>query len=207
MDVNVHNNLVVQNSSLGDELFSSTPAGAGGVTFCNGSDYYKFNYNWVCGNMSTGDGAGVAHLGFSYDGDIEHNSIMFNQSTNPTIVTNGGGLLVMGAPDVDPTPAESPPTRIASPPQEPSCPVTARVLAWSSTRNFIVGNSADSGSGGGLRLQHINGTEVLNFPKGNPSTSLASHPRPSGATCVPVEDPVERCSGHQQHHCQQRSRY
>ena len=87
---------------LGDELFSSTPAGAGGVTFCNGSDYYKFNYNWVCGNMSTGDGAGVAHLGFSYDGDIEHNTIMFNQSTNPTIVTNGGGLLVMGAPDPDP---------------------------------------------------------------------------------------------------------
>ena len=53
------------NSSLGDELFSSTPAGAGGVTFCSGSDYYKFNYNWVCGNMSTGDGGGVAHLGFT----------------------------------------------------------------------------------------------------------------------------------------------
>ena len=69
MDVNVHNNAVTQNSSLGDELFSSTPAGAGGVTFCNGSDYYKFNFNWVCGNMSTGDGAGVAHVGFTYDGD------------------------------------------------------------------------------------------------------------------------------------------
>jgi hypothetical protein len=61
MDVNVHNNLVTQNSSLGDELFSSTPAGAGGVTFCNGSDYYKFNYNWVCGNMSTGDGRSRTH--------------------------------------------------------------------------------------------------------------------------------------------------
>ncbi|PYX35059.1 MAG: hypothetical protein DMG81_18835, partial [Acidobacteria bacterium] len=56
MNVNIHNNAVVQNSSLGDELFSSTPAGAGGVTLCNGSDYYKFNNNWVCGNMSTGDG-------------------------------------------------------------------------------------------------------------------------------------------------------
>ena len=30
--------------------------------------------------------------------------------------------------------------------------------------NLIMGNSADSGSGGGLRLQHINGTDVLNFP-------------------------------------------
>ena len=61
------------------------------MSFCTGSDYYKFNYNWVCGNMSTGDGGGVAHLGFSYDGDIEHNSILFNQSLNPTIPTNGGG--------------------------------------------------------------------------------------------------------------------
>jgi len=50
-----------------------------------GSDYYKFNYNWVCGNLSTGDGGGVGQLGFSYGGDIEHNAIVFNQSTNPTI--------------------------------------------------------------------------------------------------------------------------
>ena len=95
--VNVHNNAITRNSSIGDELFSSTPAGAGGVTFCTGADYYKFNYNWVCGNLSTGDGGGMAHLGFSYNGDIEHNSFLFNQSTNPTVPTNGGGLIVMGA--------------------------------------------------------------------------------------------------------------
>ena len=32
--------------------------------------------------------------------------------------------------------------------------------------NLIMGNAADSGSGGGLRLQHINGSDVLNFPNG-----------------------------------------
>ena len=64
--------------------------------FCTGADYYKFNYNWVCGNLSTGDGGGVAHLGFSYNGDIEHNTILFNQSTNPTIPTNGGGIVDHG---------------------------------------------------------------------------------------------------------------
>ena len=100
MFVNIHNNAVTQNSSIGDEVFSGTPAGAGGVTFCSGADYYKFNYNWVCGNLSTGDGGGLAHLGFSYKGDIEHNTVLFNQSTNPTIPTNGGGIVVMGgAPD------------------------------------------------------------------------------------------------------------
>ena len=95
--VNIHNNAVSQNSSIGDEVFSGTPAGAGGISLAPGADFYKVNYNWVCGNLSTGDGGGLAHIGFSYNGDIEHNTILFNQSTNPTIPTNGGGLIVMGA--------------------------------------------------------------------------------------------------------------
>jgi hypothetical protein len=165
LNVNVHNNFVIQNSSLGDELFSSTPAGAGGATFCNGSDYYKFNYNWVCGNMSTGDGGGVAHIGFSYNGDIEHNQILFNQSTNPTITTNGGGLLVMGAPDQDPPCATNNDKDCLSPPNTiPPSDGTGPHLVINA--NLIMGNSADSGSGGGLRLQHVNGTDVINLPNG-----------------------------------------
>jgi hypothetical protein len=168
MDVHVHHNAVTQNSSLGDELFSSTPAGAGGVTFCNGSDYYRFNNNWVCGNMSTGDGAGVAHIGLSYDGDIEYNAIMFNQSTNPTIVTNGGGLLVMGAPDADPPCATTTDVDCVSAPGTIS-PSDGTGPGLVINANLLLGNSADSGSGGGLRLQHINGNDVLNFPNGAPS--------------------------------------
>lgn len=188
MDVNVHNNMVSQNSSLGDELFSSTPAGAGGVTFCNGSDYYKFNYNWVCGNMSTGDGAGVAHIGLSYDGDIEHNTILFNQSTNPTIVTNGGGLLIMGAPDADP------PCGLTTDKDCVSAPGTITPSDGTGpgliiNANLILGNSADSGSGGGLRLQHINGNDVLNFPNGSARTNwpiIAGHAaQPAFQTVTP----------------------
>jgi len=37
--VNVHHNNPSLNSSTGYELFSATPAGAGGVSICNGSDY------------------------------------------------------------------------------------------------------------------------------------------------------------------------
>ena len=175
VNVNIHNNAVVQNASLGDELFSSTPAGAGGVTFCNGSDYYKFNFNWVCGNMSTGDAGGFAHVGLSFDGDIEHNSILFNQATNPTIVTNGGGLLVMGAPDVDP------PCGLTTDQDCVSAPGTLTPSDGAGpglfiNANLILGNSADSGSGGGLRLQHINGNEVLNFPNGQSSMSWPAIP-------------------------------
>jgi hypothetical protein len=162
-NVNVHNNAVVLNSSIGDELFSSSPAGAGGVTFCTGADFYLFNYNWVCGNLSTGDGGGVVHLGFSYNGDIEHNSILFNESTNPTVPTNGGGLIVMGAPpdgftaaglecgstvaDADCAPGLSDGTG-------PHMVINA---------NLFMGNAAESGSGGGIRFQGVNGTDVVNF--------------------------------------------
>ena len=165
-NTNVHNNSITQNASLGDELFSATPAGGGGVTFCTGSDYYHFNNNWVCGNLSTGDGGGVVHLGLSYNGDISHNAVIFNQSFNPTIPTNGGGILVMGAaPDgvtiVNGVAVEcGTTTDIDCPPAlsdgvGPGLNIDA---------NLIQGNSAESGSGGGLRLQAVNGAEVSRFP-------------------------------------------
>jgi hypothetical protein len=159
VNVNVHNNSVTSNSSLGDELFSSTLAGGGGATFCTGSDYYKFNYNWVCGNVSSAEGGGLTHLGFIYNGDIEHNTIALNQSTNPTIPTNGGGIQIMGTPDTDPVC-----TTIA----DFDCPPglsdgTGPKLIVNA--NLIQANSADSGSGGGIRLQQVNGTEIAAFPR------------------------------------------
>jgi hypothetical protein len=162
LNVNVHNNSITTNSSSGDELFSATPAGAGGVSFCTGSDFYKFNYNWVCGNLSTGDGGGVGHMGFSYNGDIEHNWIVFNQSSNPTIPANGGGLLIMGAPDADPT--------CGATTDQDCVPAPGSITPSDGTgpnlvinANLIMGNSADSGSGGGVMFQQVNGTDVVAF--------------------------------------------
>jgi hypothetical protein len=164
MNVNVNHNYISQNSSTGDELFSATPAGAGGISFCTGADNYKFRYNWVCGNLSTGDGGGFGHIGFSYNGVIEHNSFLFNQATNPTIPTNGGGLIVMGAPDADPVCG----TALA----DTDCIVAPGVVPPSDgvgpnltiNANLIMGNSADSGSGGGIAFQNVNGSDVVSFP-------------------------------------------
>ncbi len=166
LNINVHHNAVTKNSSIGDELFSSTPAGAGGVTFCTGADYYKFNYNWVCGNLSTGDGGGFAHLGFIYNGDIEHNQILFNQSTNPTVPANGGGIVIMSsAPDGAPATATAGVTECGSVTDVDCAPGlsdgTGPGLAINA--NLIMGNAAESGSGGGIRLQNVNGTEVAFF--------------------------------------------
>jgi len=143
-------------------LFSATPAGAGGISLCPGADGYKLTGNWICGNLSTGDGGGVTHLGYSENGLIEHNSILFNQSTNPTTATNGAGLIVMttapdgldaqgfecgSVTDVDCGPGLGDGTG-------PGLVINA---------NLVMGNAAESGAGGGMRFQGVNGTEVSRF--------------------------------------------
>jgi hypothetical protein len=158
-DVRVHNNAVTFNASFGDELNSTTPAAAGGVTFCTGSDYYHFNYNWVCGNLSSGDGGGMTHLGFSWNGDISHNAILFNQSNNPTLTTWGGGLDVQG-PRPDGDLGENSLIDVDVAPALTMGIGPGLVI----NSNLFQGNTAESGSGGGMRFQSINGSDVINNP-------------------------------------------
>ncbi|WP_233805051.1 choice-of-anchor Q domain-containing protein [Paraburkholderia sp. HP33-1] len=162
-NVNVHHNSVTSNASYGDEINSTTPSSAAGVTFCSGSDYYKFNNNWVCGNMSSGDGGGVAHFGFSYNGTVSHNWILFNQSNNPTLPTYGGGLIAQGVPP-DGTFCENAAIDTDCAPELPDGVGPGLVIDG----NLILGNTAESGKGGGLRLQNINGTDVQRSPS-NPN--------------------------------------
>ena len=61
------------------------------ITVSAGADRYRIDHNWIAGNLSTGDGGGLQHLGLSFNGNISHNWVLFNQSTNPTLPTNGGG--------------------------------------------------------------------------------------------------------------------
>jgi hypothetical protein len=176
VNVSIHNNYVSLNSSTGDELFSATPAGAGGVSICTGADYYEFNYNWVCGNLSSGDGGGFGHLGFSSNGDIEHNSILFNQSINPTIPANGGGMIIMGTPDQDivcnnnanldadcppPTGSTNGVPNIVVAGVGPSDGVGPGLVI---NANLIMGNAAESGTGGGIAFQAVNGSDMVAFP-------------------------------------------
>jgi len=156
--VDLHNNMITNNASLGDELFSATLSGGGGATICTGNDYYEFNFNWVCGNLSAGEGGGIVHLGEIQNGDIEHNAILLNQSSNPTIPTNGGGIMVQGTPDTDPVCPGVPDADC----QPGLSDGTGRNLMINA--NLIQANSADSGAGGGIRLNQVNGSEVSTFP-------------------------------------------
>ncbi len=163
-NVYVHHNSVTGNTSFGDELNSNTPSSAGGVTFCAGADYYRFNYNWVCGNLSTGDGGGFAHLGFSYNGEIGHNSFLFNQSFNSTLTTYGGGVVLEGQ-GPDGLACENA-TGAAAATDQDCPPALSDGIGPNLTfnANLLQGNTAESGSGGGLRLQNVNGADVQNNP-------------------------------------------
>lgn len=163
-NVHVHHNQVIDNASIGDALFSGTPAGAGGVTISAGSDNYELDHNWIAGNLTSSDGAGVAHMGASFNGNIHHNVVLFNEANNPTLPVDGGGIIIMGAQEDRTLPSTG---LECGGTNDLDCPPgmgdgTGPGLRIDS--NLILGNSAAYGSGGGLRLRQTNGTEVAAFP-------------------------------------------
>ncbi len=121
-------------------------AGAGGgLSLCTGTDNYKVNYNFICGNYSSGDGGGIGHIGLSRNGNISNNWILFNQSYNQSSTVSGGGLVIEGEPGTG----------------------TALTLGTGDVTvdsNLIQGNFAEAGNGGGVRLQNINGADVSRNP-------------------------------------------
>jgi hypothetical protein len=160
--VRIHHNMLYNNASIGDALFTGTPAGAGGVTVSAGGDNFQIDHNWIAGNLTTGDGGGLQTLGVTFNGKINNNVILFNQSTNPTLPTNGGGIVIQGA--------NEPRTLNGSEcggATDTDCPPglgdgTGAGLVIDS--NLIYGNSAESGTGGGIALEQVNGSEVIAFP-------------------------------------------
>ena len=160
-NVKVHNNSITGNASFGDEFNTDTPAAGGAATFTNGSDFYRFEHNWVCGNYSGGDGGGVSHYGLSVNGSISHNWILMNQSFNQTLPTSGGGITIQGLPS--PGNCEGPPVDLGCPAQLTDG--SGNVIVDS---NIVLGNTAEGGNGGGIRLQLINGTDVQRNPNNSP---------------------------------------
>jgi hypothetical protein len=135
-NLKIHHNAIRLNGSQSD-----TGAG-GGLALCTGTDNYTVSRNFVCGNFTLGEGAGIAHFGLSTPGLIEFNQILFNQTFNQGLNQSGGGLLIGGEP--------------------PAAGATLTLGAGNVTAdaNLIQGNHAGSGHGGGIRTQAVNGRDV-----------------------------------------------
>ncbi|ADE12045.1 choice-of-anchor D domain-containing protein [Sideroxydans lithotrophicus] len=142
--VRIHHNSITKNGVV--EGTTGQGGAGGGVSICTGTDGYSVDHNWICGNFSQSDGGGIGHLGFSQNGTIAFNEILFNQSFQQTTSTHGGGIFVGG---------------------EPTLALQTATLGTGNLTidsNIIRGNFAESGQGGGIRLQQVNGADTQAFP-------------------------------------------
>ena len=122
--------------------------GAGGIGLYHGATGYKVVNNYIEGNVTRGNGAGIGHEGRNPGGLIANNVIAFNESfldaTPPgtTLVNaDGGGIYIGGIPAA------------AGGLSDGSGSVTI-------INNLIQGNLAGVGEGGGIRAYGINGADV-----------------------------------------------
>jgi hypothetical protein len=142
-NVRIHHNAITKNGTV--EGPAGNGGAGGGVSICTGSDGYSVDHNWICGNYSSSDGGGVGHIGYSQNGSISYNSILFNQTFQQTNSTHGGGIIATGEPPI----------------------VGTLSLGTGNLKidaNLIRGNFAEAGSGGGVRLQQVNGAEAASYP-------------------------------------------
>jgi hypothetical protein len=133
--VSIHHNTITTNGSV------SNGSAGGGISLCTGTDNYRVNYNFICGNFSVGHGGGIGHYGLSDGGQITNNQILFNQSFDQGTNESGGGIFVGG--------------------ENPTTGLTLGAGNVTIDSNLIQGNHAGAGHGGGIRLQQVNGDDVL----------------------------------------------
>ena len=134
-NVSIHHNAITLNGGQSEQAIG------GGIALCTGTDNYSVDHNYICGNFSLGDGAGIGHYGRSNNGVIAYNQILFNQNFNQGLGANGGGLLIAG--------------------ELPGA--TTLTLGSGNVNvdaNLIQGNQAGSGHGGGIRTQLVNGEDA-----------------------------------------------
>jgi len=139
--IRIHHNHITQNGA--------TTGGAGGIGVFTGTDQYRIDNNYLCGNFTTGDGGGIGHHGRSDQGRIENNEILFNQAFTQLGSSIGGGIAVRGM------------TPVGGGISEGSGSVS--ILA-----NLIQGNLTGAGDGGGIALALINGLDVQNNLENDP---------------------------------------
>jgi large repetitive protein len=141
---NIHNNEVTQNGNGAGEI----GGGGGGISLYTGTHDYKVTNNFICGNFSTGNGGGMAHVGISNNGVIEGNTFLHNQSFFQQKSVQGGGLSIEGLQSLAPATANLAGISTGS--------GSVKIL-----NNIFQGNAAGAGDGGAISLNGINGNEVM----------------------------------------------
>jgi large repetitive protein len=142
-DVRLHHNWIAENGAIAVGAGGAQSGGGGGITLGTGSDNYAVDNNYVCGNFSLSDGAGLSHLGRSNAGSIANNKFIFNQSFAGGFTPRGAGLSIAA--------------------QAAPAGGTARGTGDVTVNgNLIQGNQAGAGAGGGVNIADtLAGDDVL----------------------------------------------
>jgi hypothetical protein len=143
-NVSIHHNQVVKNGGIN---------GGAGIALYKGSDNYALTYNYVCGNFTSQNGAGVDHFGYSNNGLIANNAILFNEAFYGVAVDGEGGGIFIGG---EPAPAAAAGT------------LTEGTGSVTVDANLIQGNLAGAADGGGISLSQVNGQDIQANPS-NPN--------------------------------------
>ncbi len=133
-NVNMHHNWIAENGAIAIGAAGVEAGGAaGGITLGTGSHNYNVVSNYICGNFSLADGAGVSHAGRSTAATIARNTIIFNQSFDQNATPNGAGLSIAAL----------------LPPAGGTAAGTGDVTV---DANLFQGNQAGAGSGGAVSI-------------------------------------------------------
>jgi hypothetical protein len=143
--ITIHHNHIAENGGQG--------GAGGGVSINTGTTAYEITENFICGNFNLGYGGGIGHMGLSDGGIISYNTIAFNQTFDQGSYPTGGGIFVGGS-------------------QPAGGGLTDGSGSVAILGNLVQGNMAGAGDGGGIRLEGVNGTDVL-FSPGNPANWYA----------------------------------
>ena len=160
-NVNIHHNAITSNGMVEAPAgVGGTAGGAGagaGLSLCTGTNNYQANYNFICGNYSSADGGGIGHIGWSANGSIKHNTIIFNQSFFQQSTTSGGGVAIEGE-------------------QPAAGGLSLGIGSVTLDSNLIQGNYAETGHGGGVALIAVNGSDgTCTTSRGTRSCSFANN--------------------------------
>ncbi|MEE9426411.1 MAG: choice-of-anchor Q domain-containing protein [Methylococcales bacterium] len=145
-NITIHHNQIIENGGA-DGV-------GGGISMYTDTDNYVITNNYVCGNFTQGQGGGIGHLGLNPGGIIHNNTILLNQSFAQAREVSGGGIFIGGIRLPSPVAGEPPLLSVGT------GDVTIR-------ENLIQSNQSGAGNGGGVRLEFINGEDVVTNPGNN----------------------------------------
>lgn len=148
----VNDNITLRYNHIEENGATSELGAGGGISLHAGAHNYQVRDNWVCGNFTQSNGAGIAHFGLSENGLIEDNFVIFNESFLQGAPVHGGGIFIGGQPGLVPWPVDNLLT---------ISPGSGDVTVDSNT---IRGNLAGAGDGGGIYIASANGEDVGNNP-------------------------------------------